>query len=137
VAYENVRAAAMLNEQRRSEVRVLVCGGRDYADKAHVFRELDKLGDIEMVIEGGATGADRLGNQWAHINGVHITTCAANWAKYGKRAGPMRNSEMLALNPDLVLAFPGGRGTANMMQQARAAGVKVVDCSPSSGETKP
>ena len=48
------------------------------------------------------------------------------WAKFGKRAGPMRNARMLAeFNPELVIAFPGGRGTADMIARAKKARVSV------------
>ena len=50
----------------------------------------------------------------------------ANWKKHGRAAGPIRNKQMLEeAKPDLVIAFPGGAGTANMVKQAREAGVKV------------
>lgn len=113
-------------------MRVLVCGGRDYTDSAAVFAELDALlqqhGTL-AVIEGGARGADEFAQLWAKDNlrrGVELITVLALWEVHGRAAGPIRNQQMLdEQKPDLVLAFPGGRGTADMMRRARAAGVEV------------
>lgn len=57
---------------------------------------------------------------------VSVKSVPADWATYGKRAGMLRNAAMLELHkPDLVVAFRGGRGTANMVSLARKARVKV------------
>ena len=109
--------------------RVLVCGGRDYDDRDRVFSELDTLQPIRMVIHGNARGADTLAQAWCLSRRVQAAACPAQWSKYGKRAGPMRNEAMLGHSPDLVLAFPGGRGTADMVSRARKAGVRVVEVS--------
>jgi predicted Rossmann-fold nucleotide-binding protein len=110
-------------------MRVLVCGGRDFSDAAAVRRALQAVHDkylIGLIIEGGALGADRLARQWAIDNGVPYCTYAADWKKHGKAAGPMRNERMIAEGePDAVVAFPGGRGTADMIGKARAAGLRV------------
>lgn len=117
-------------------MRVLVCGGRDYADHDAVYRELDKLclklkADEEIVvIEGGAKGADRLARDWARVAYVGVITVEADWEKHGRAAGPLRNTEMLVrAKPDLVLAFPGGNGleggTGDMVKQALRANVAV------------
>jgi len=53
---------------------------------------------------------------------------------HGRAAGPVRNAQMLAEGkPDFVVAFPGGRGTADMCKQARARGVKVVEVPAGNG----
>lgn len=111
-------------------MKLLVCGGRDFADATLVFDKLNAVHakrPIEIIIEGGAYGADHMAKLWAQRNGIHVCTVLAQWDKFGKGAGPKRNAAMLSLNPDGVLAFPGGRGTANMVQQAKDAGVKVVE----------
>ena len=109
-------------------MRVLVCGGRDYADMDRVREALDGLDPApEYLIEGGARGADRLAKGWAHMRGVPVLTYPAKWDEFGKRAGILRNAEMLEHGkPDLVVAFPGGRGTADMVQRAERAGVPVM-----------
>jgi hypothetical protein len=108
---------------------VLVCGGRHYADRAAVFLALDKLAEEHgalFVIEGGAAGADRWAREW-RIDRLHPgKTFPADWEHHGKGAGPRRNRRMLEQGrPRLVLAFPGGRGTADMIEAARKAGVPV------------
>ena len=111
-------------------MRVLVCGGRDYTDKARVFAVLDKLdgeAGIDRIIEGGAKGADTWAAQWGGSRGI-LETYEADWESQGTFAGPARNARMLAEGkPDLVIAFPGGRGTADMVRKARKAGVEVIE----------
>jgi hypothetical protein len=111
-------------------IRVLVCGGRNFNDREFVFQTLDDIAreadGIVEVIEGGAMGADYLGGLWAAIRKTKRTTVPADWRKHGRAAGPIRNSEMLALKPDLVIAFPGGKGTQDMIGKAERAGVRVL-----------
>ena len=113
--------------------RVLVCGGRNYNDTARVFAVLDKLhgeAGVSVVIEGGARGADACGKEWAFRRRVECQTFEADWENQGSFAGPARNKRMLDEGrPDLVIAFPGGRGTADMVRKARKAGVEVVEIS--------
>lgn len=110
-------------------MRVLVCGGRDYKDRDAVLRALDRVHidkGITLLIRGGARGADTLAEQWAESLEIDIERYPANWSKDGNAAGPIRNARMLTEGkPDLVVAFPGGRGTADMIRQAEAAGVPV------------
>lgn len=83
--------------------------------------------DIE-IIHGGARGGDRIGDEWAVLNWCNIHEFKADWEKYGKRAGYLRNVQMLEEGkPDLVIAFPGGTGTAMMVDLALKAGVEVAD----------
>jgi hypothetical protein len=111
-------------------MRVLVCGGRNYSDSDRAFAVLDKLhgeAGIDHVIEGGAQGADRWAREWATCLHVPLTTFEADWENQGSFAGPARNTRMLNEGrPDLVIAFPGGRGTADMVRKARKAGVEVI-----------
>ena len=109
---------------------VLVCGGR-YFD-GDVDSTLDKLHSeqrITRLVIGGCSGADALAWKWATKNGLpDILVHYAQWHLYGKAAGPLRNAEMLRLDkPDLVVAFPGGSGTADMVRKAQAAGVRVLE----------
>ena len=112
-------------------MRVLVCGGRDYSDVDRVYEELDAIfleEDAVEIIHGCARGADAIAAMWADERGVPVHAFPADWDKHGRSAGPIRNRQMLAEGkPDLVLAFPGGRGTANMIAQAKAAGVDVFE----------
>lgn len=110
--------------------RVLVCGGRDYADRDRLFSELDrllanKLPDV-VVIHGDAPGADTLAKEYALARGLEHLPFPADWRAHGRAAGPMRNSRMLAEGrPDACVAFPGGSGTADMAGKAKAAGLPV------------
>lgn len=112
-------------------LRVLVCGGRDFADRRAVFGALEALNTergIGCIIHGAARGADSLAGDWATANGVLAECHPADWEAHGKAAGPIRNASMLeSSKPDLVVAFPGGRGTADMVARARAAGVEVIE----------
>lgn len=109
-------------------MRVLVCGGRDYKDFDAVYQALDTINcntPIDVVIAGGATGADSMAESWAESRGVHCAVVKPMWKRYGKGDGPRRNRAMLALLPVLVVAFPGGNGTADMCNAAADSGVKV------------
>lgn len=108
-------------------MRVLVTGGRDFADAGMVRDVLGSLA-ISELIEGGARGADTLARQYARSRGVPVTTFRAEWRLFGPKAGLLRNQRMLDEGrPELVVAFPGGRGTADMVERARRAGVQVWD----------
>lgn len=110
-------------------MRVIVCGGRNFRSPAQVFHGLDRIHSdtpITELMQGGATGADQFAKEWAVTKQIKRFVCKADWDKHGKAAGPIRNARMLEWKPDLVIAFPGGRGTANMVKQATDAGVKVI-----------
>lgn len=117
----------------RAGTTVLVCGGRAFDDHRCVFRTLDVLHAkrrIALIVHGDATGADRWADRWAHTGGNDIGRMAfpADWERHGRAAGPIRNAEMLrAAKPDVVVAFPGGKGTADMVRRAKAAGVDVIE----------
>lgn len=108
--------------------RILVCGGRDYVQKWKIFEVLDLyIGQVKFIIHGAARGADLLAREWALINGVDELSFKADWDRFGLAAGPIRNKRMLDEgHPDLVIAFPGGKGTANMITQAKKSGVTVI-----------
>ncbi len=117
-------------------MRILVCGGRDYVEASFLFAALDKLHakrPITLIIEGGALGADRLGRWWAKSRCVPFETEDADWKRYGDRAGSIRNSVMITKwKPEGVVAFPGNRGTADMIRQAKFNGIKVWQPKPRS-----
>ena len=67
-------------------------------------------------------------NKWAKDNNMKLKVYPADWELHGKSAGPIRNQQMLIEGkPDLVLAFPGGKGTAHMVSIAKKKGVKVIE----------
>lgn len=114
-------------------IRLLVTGGRKYADAETVARVLDHIHEdegIAVLIHGGAEGADSLCDAWAESRGIERLGRPANWKRYGTPwAGLIRNRAMLKDKPDRCVAFPGNRGTADMVSVATAAGipVQVVD----------
>lgn len=82
-----------------------------------------------VVIHGAASGVDEQAMIYAQAmeNCKHLPF-EADWHTHGRAAGPIRNKRMLDEGkPDVVMAFPGGRGTANMVKLARAHGVKVIE----------
>lgn len=124
-------------------MRVLVCGGRDNWDHEGVARELNLLRDkhedaIEgivnqlrprfTVITGGAPGIDNVALQYCMREKVRFELYEAEWKKHGRRAGPMRNLRMIVEGkPNLVLAFKGGRGTADLIRQAKQYEIEVIE----------
>jgi hypothetical protein len=135
-------------------MRILVCGGRNYGN-INPHRTDERLREYHyiqaclndliiehstfyvpndnwlptdiVIIEGGATGADQAAATFAHVNYCQHEQYPADWKKYGRGAGYIRNKQMLEEGkPDLVVAFPGGRGTDLMVELATRAGVKVL-----------
>ena len=100
-------------------MKVLICGGRDYSNYQDLKSVLDKF-FITEIISGGARGADSLAIQYAKARRIPYREYPANWKKHGRKAGVLRNQEMLdSERPRLVIAFPGGKGTADMVRRAR------------------
>ena len=119
-------------------MKLIVSGGRDYVDFVMIDSVLDELRNetnIDILNQGGATGADQGAAEWATKREVKSITHRANWydlsapnaiiavnsrgKKYNKRAGINRNYSMfMVTQPDLVICFPGGTGTDNMRKLA-------------------
>lgn len=109
--------------------RVLVTGGRKYDGQVHVRNTLNDIADSWgplFIIQGGAQGADRHAREWAADCFLPCATVDAAWKK-GNLAGPKRNGWMVELEPDLCVSFPGGRGTASCVKQAKEAFVPHYD----------
>ncbi|MEI6212357.1 MAG: DUF2493 domain-containing protein [bacterium] len=131
---------------------VLVCGGRNYTNTTRIFYVLDGIlawvraqsyliGGMRLV-HGAARGADMCADLWAERCGVQTAQHHADWDGLGKRDGPIRNGQMLVMEkPDLVVAFPGDKGTADMTAQALSSGVPVMQITEHGGSmlqpTKP
>jgi hypothetical protein len=110
-------------------MRVLVCGGRDFTNIAVIWRFMDRLNaetPITEIITGGQRGADTIANEWAKTKPIKRYISKADWTTYGRAAGPKRNARMLEWNPDVVIAFPGGTGTADMVAKAKNAGIRII-----------
>lgn len=132
-----------MQSPERNPVKVLVCGHREFDDWELLNQTLTPIylscedrtedGKVDFtIIEGEAKGADFLARVWAKFRFLPYEAYPADWKLYGKGAGPIRNKQMLVEGkPDMVVAFlaKGSVGTANMIKQAKAAGVetKVID----------
>ena len=89
---------------------------------------LHRARGITLVIAGGARDADTLAAEWAKAQGIPCEIYMADWEGLGRKAGPIRNQRMLDDGkPDLVVAYPGGRGKADMVRRARGAGLEVLE----------
>lgn len=119
-------------------MRVLVCGGREYDDWTvfanTMYRHFhpDATGEecrkSPTIIHGDAKGADFMARLWAICNGFDEVRFPADWKAHGKGAGPIRNQRMLDEGkPDVVVAFPGGKGTVDMVARAKKAGIPVIE----------
>ena len=120
-------------------MKVLVCGSRKWLKRAPIERELRKLppGPETTLINGGAQGADAIATDVARELGFTVRRYFAQWGRYGKKAGPLRNSEMLEKEHlpeepiDQVLAFADdfsqkyAPGTNDMLKKSRAKGIPV------------
>jgi len=108
-------------------MRVLVCGSRDWVDEKSITNELDKLPLDTVIIEGGARGADSIAQRYARSKGFQVETYKADWGKYNKAAGPIRNQQMLETGVDLVIAFQlnNSRGTKDMINRSKMVGVEA------------
>jgi len=116
-------------------VRVIVTGSRNWMDQRAVDDALTRLfirtAYLTVVHGGCPTGADDFAHQWVFSfpphNGPLEEVFPARWEKYGKRAGPIRNAEMVKAGADLVLAFPlgGSKGTRHTIRLAQSAGIPV------------
>ena len=111
-------------------MKVLVCGGSSYRDKATVFDELDKLHGhhpVSLIINGGARGADYCSSQWAKESDIPLRVFKADWQQFGDQAVFVLNGAMIEeAKPELILAFPGGDVTTDMVKRAEQVGITVI-----------
>lgn len=142
-------------------MKIGVAGGRHYGERAEKWTdeflgittetwvpyqpEIDFLNQtldaiharkpITCIVQGEADGADKLAKAWAIRNGVDHLDYPADWDKWGGKAGPIRNAEMLDNNPDTKcwIYFKGGAGTANCMKQAKFRKFNILDLRYSNG----
>jgi hypothetical protein len=136
---------------------IAACGGRDLAwPYQRIAAELlARTGGrpVHLLLHGGARGADAAIGRAAHQLGWSALVMPAQWQLHGRAAGPIRNRELLVqavaravshsspgcLTSVLVVAFPGGAGTASLVQQSRGMAsrspvpIAVAEVSPSAG----
>ena len=120
-------------------MRLLVTGGRNFTDYQAVFISLDMVHEetpVTLLIHGGARGADSQAGAWAAFRQIPVRVFPANWTRDGKAAGPIRNQRMLTeARPDAYLAFPGGRGTADMVLRCQRAEVPDIQAPKNTQDT--
>jgi len=112
------------------QTRVLVCGSRTWQEALAIWTVLDGLnerpGEV-VLIHGDAKGADTVAAEWAMVRDASVESYPADWDRHGKRAGYVRNQQMLAEGkPDMVWAFRStgeSKGTDMMIDLARKAGI--------------
>jgi len=124
-------------------MRILCCGDRNWSSYEIIRRELEKFPKDTEIIQGCANGADKMSANIAKSLGLKLISSKdnndiinnpgfpADWNKYGRAAGPIRNKQMLDEGkPDLVLAFhsniENSRGTKNMIEQAKKRGIVII-----------
>lgn len=105
--------------------RIGVTGGRNYEDVGAIEGALKYLEEGDIVVHGGARGADTLFARTAEQHGYQTEPHLADWNKHGKAAGPIRNQEILDSGLHALIVFPGGRGTAHMTSICQRAGVEI------------
>lgn len=110
-------------------MKVLICGSRNWTYERPIKKIIELLPIDSIVIVGGAKGADLIAQNLAEKRSdLNVKIFSAKWDLYGKRAGPMRNLEMLNEKPDIVYAFPLGesRGTYFTTGEAKKRGICTV-----------
>jgi len=114
-------------------IKIAVTGGRAHKNSDQIWDVLDRARVYYaprsiLLIEGEAPGADTYAKNWAKARGVSYAAVPALWVQHGaKAAGPLRNQAMVELGPEVVIAFEGGTGTADMVRKAKAAGIQVFN----------
>jgi len=125
-----VRQVGNCFRHSRGRLKLVVCGSREGEPKLvkHVLEALHGRGNIEILACGDATGIDSHANEWAKRIGLQRSVWPAPWHNEDPSAGPRRNAAMLkTVNPHLVLAMPGGKGTADCVKQAKELGIPVLE----------
>lgn len=111
------------------KLKVLVCGDRNWTNRDSIAKRLRQLPRHTEVIHGGARGADMIAGDEAFKLGLTVHVFPADWDKYGRAAGPIRNQIMIDQKPNLVIAFhsniKNSRGTADTIRRAKAADIPV------------
>ena len=111
-------------------MNVAIVGYRLFKDYDRFGEIVDKFleeNDVKMIISGGATGADKLADRYAREHNIPLEVYPADWKKLGKRAGPVRNTQIVK-RADVVIAFLSkkSKGTLDTIFKARKAGKRVI-----------
>ena len=106
-------------------MRVIVAGSRGITNYQVVKKAIEESGfEVTEVVSGKAAGVDTLGEEWAEENGIPVKEFPAEWQRFGKAAGHLRNGDMAIYGEALVaVMLPDSRGTLNMIKQAKQRGL--------------
>jgi predicted Rossmann-fold nucleotide-binding protein len=98
-------------------MKVIIAGSRNTYIERYIISAAVRESNFNVteVVCGGAPGVDRSAEKWAEFHGVKCTVIYADWDRYAEAAGPIRNAQM-AKYADALIAFPGGKGTKNMIK---------------------
>ena len=120
----------MTNLKKKHKMKVIIAGTRtanDYRDVHDGMRILTRGETPEVILTGGAKGADELGKKYAETNNLHHIEVTAEWRTYGKKAGPIRNAQLVKQATHLLAIWDGkSKGTKSIIDQAKKAGLKVL-----------
>lgn len=113
-------------------MKVLVCGSRTIDDPAAVSRAVEQSGiRPTQIISGGARGVDRLASEYAAAKGIEFIEYLADWYRYGKRAGFIRNYAMVGAADAVIAVWDGtSSGTKHSIELARSSGKPVFVYTP-------
>lgn len=136
----------MTDTSRSRSLRIGVTGGRDFDSWHLVVHALSQMPEDAILVHGAASGADSLCAEWWDMQDRRAEPHPADWkapcrptCKNGHRRtrpdgsdycpaeGHYRNQRMLDSGLDLLIAFPGGKGTADMVRRCQGAGVQIID----------
>lgn len=111
-------------------MRTIIAGSREISNNdlfGSIIDAVDESGfEITTVISGGARGADKAGEVWAEVNSIPVEIYNAEWSKYGKRAGYIRNTKMAEMAEALIAIWDGvSKGTKNMIDIAKDKNLKI------------
>ena len=117
----------------KKQLTAVVCGGREYTDKKFMFNILDDF-LLDTIIHGDARGADSLCSEYCKNHNIKEVSVSTKWKEYKsgnhwikqKTAGLEANTKMLDIKPDIVIAFPGGRGTRETLRKAKSRSIRVI-----------
>ena len=107
--------------------KIIIAGSRHFTDYSFLVRKVEELNlNITQVLCGECYGADLLGKEWAMSKGIPVESYPADWDKYGKKAGYLRNKEM-SVHGDELIAFyrEGSKGTEIMIDLMQRANKPV------------
>lgn len=107
--------------------KTIVAGSRGILNYMDVVNAIhDAPWEISEVVCGGAVGPDSLGERWARVNNIPVKMMKADWNKYGKAAGPIRNTEMAEYADRAIVVWDGeSPGSKHMIKEMNRLGKKV------------